>query len=170
MTRCLLRKSRIVAGRSGRTRIRWRACTVSPSHIATTRSFPSRCSTSSWFAQGRTIPTGQERKAGSSAARAAGVTMSTLLTRPGHLLGVSYQVGRAQRASGCSSYLRHLRARLHLPRAPLWAIRCYPGAGPPQRGVIGQIFIAPSHPHAEATKLLCPHHKGAGSPAPIPSG
>jgi hypothetical protein len=27
-----------------------------------------------------------------------------------------------------------------------------------------QYFIAPSHPHAEATKLLCPHHKGAGSP------
>ncbi len=29
------------------------------------------------------------------------------------------------------------------------------------------IFIAPSHPQAEATKLLCPHHKGAGSPHPI---
>ncbi len=29
------------------------------------------------------------------------------------------------------------------------------------------IFVAPSHPHAEATKLLCPHHKGAGSPHPI---
>jgi hypothetical protein len=23
------------------------------------------------------------------------------------------------------------------------------------------IFIAPSHPHAEVTKLLCPHHEGA---------
>jgi hypothetical protein len=26
---------------------------------------------------------------------------------------------------------------------------------------LGIIFIAPSHPLAEATKLLCPHHKGA---------
>ncbi len=24
------------------------------------------------------------------------------------------------------------------------------------------IFIAPSHPHAVVTKLLCPHHEGAG--------
>jgi hypothetical protein len=24
-------------------------------------------------------------------------------------------------------------------------------------------FIAPSHPHAEVTKLLCPHHEGAGA-------
>ncbi len=23
-------------------------------------------------------------------------------------------------------------------------------------------FIAPSHPHAEVTKLLCPHHEGTG--------
>jgi hypothetical protein len=27
--------------------------------------------------------------------------------------------------------------------------------------------MAPSHPRAEATKLLCPHHKGAGSPHSI---
>jgi hypothetical protein len=25
------------------------------------------------------------------------------------------------------------------------------------------IFIAPSHPHAEVTKLLCPHFEGAGA-------
>ena len=30
------------------------------------------------------------------------------------------------------------------------------------------IFIAPSH--AEATKLLCPHHKGVGAPPPIRVG
>ncbi len=30
-----------------------------------------------------------------------------------------------------------------------------------------RIFIAPSHPHAEVTKLLCPHHEGAGAPHPI---
>jgi hypothetical protein len=33
-----------------------------------------------------------------------------------------------------------------------------------------KLFIAPSHPYAEATKLLCPHHKGAGSPHPIRVG
>jgi hypothetical protein len=31
-------------------------------------------------------------------------------------------------------------------------------------------FIAPSHPHAEVTKLLCPHHEGAGAPHPIRAG
>jgi hypothetical protein len=30
-----------------------------------------------------------------------------------------------------------------------------------------ELFIVPSHPNAEATKLLCPHQKGAGSPHPI---
>ncbi len=25
------------------------------------------------------------------------------------------------------------------------------------------LFIAPSHPYAEVTKLLCPHHEGAGA-------
>jgi hypothetical protein len=30
------------------------------------------------------------------------------------------------------------------------------------------IFIAPSHPLTETIKLVCPHHKGAGTP--IPSG
>ncbi len=31
-------------------------------------------------------------------------------------------------------------------------------------------FIAPSHPHAESTKLFCPHHEGAGAPYPIRAG
>ncbi len=34
------------------------------------------------------------------------------------------------------------------------------GAGP---GWETYNFIAPSHPHAEVTKLLCPHHEGAGN-------
>ena len=33
-----------------------------------------------------------------------------------------------------------------------------------------QFFIAPSHPHTEVTKLLCPHHEGAGAPHPIRAG
>jgi hypothetical protein len=33
------------------------------------------------------------------------------------------------------------------------------GMGPPST----PDFIAPSHPHAEMTKLLCPHHEGAGA-------
>ncbi len=31
-------------------------------------------------------------------------------------------------------------------------------------------FIATSHPHTEVTKLLCPHHEGAGAPHPIRAG
>ncbi len=31
-------------------------------------------------------------------------------------------------------------------------------------------FIAPSHPLAEVTKLLCPHHEGASAPHPIRAG
>ncbi len=32
---------------------------------------------------------------------------------------------------------------------------------------IYDIFYCTQQPHAEVTKLLCPHHEGAGSPHPV---